>query len=627
MSGIAGILHFDGSFTDPALLHRMTDAMAHRGPDGLAHWTGPAAALGQLRLNTTPESLSETLPLLSVDHSRVLVMDGRIDNRTELVAKLRDRGVRLRDNSDAELALAACGEWDAEAPRHIEGDFAFALWDTRKRRLLAARDHAGMRPFFYHWDGKRFAFASEMKALLTLPWVPEKLFDPVVAEFIAFEWHEPRKTYWQGIDRLQQAHVLTSDGREPRQSEYWRPDTTAEIRYKRDSDYTDHYLHLLETVVQQHTRSHKPVAFEVSGGLDSSALFCVADRMQGQGRLPAPGLEGYSLMFNDGSVADEQRYVQAVERFLGRSIQRTDPTLPPLETLEDFARRERVFAPYPTANMHNGINAVARGAGQVVKITGIGGDDWLGGSRIFYADALRGLALNRLPDLLRADLDDLGLYRTLVEFRRHGLEPLLPAPLVAALRAAYSRAIGRWDKADLLDAPLGHGLRRNRRQPPPGGPFSGLCLAHRERMAQLFHPFMVNLFETLNHQMSHAGLEHRAPLYARPMIEFSFTIGEMRKRHGGTNRALHVQSMHGILPEDVRTRRDKAWFGDLIVPYFPALEKTLSASDSVRTCPWLARSDTKDDLLRRVCSRKHGTSLDWALWVANSFSELGSGLR
>jgi len=150
MSGIAGVIRFDGGPVEPGLVEKMTTAIAHRGPDGIRHWIRGSVALGQCMLRTTPESLEEDQPLTNEDESLVLVMDGRVDNWEELRKELSGRDTSLRDRSDAELVLRAYEAWGQECLAHIDGDFALVIWDARRQIAFCARDRMGNKPFHYH---------------------------------------------------------------------------------------------------------------------------------------------------------------------------------------------------------------------------------------------------------------------------------------------------------------------------------------------------------------------------------------------------------------------------------------------------------------------------------------------
>ncbi|CAN5867962.1 hypothetical protein BH23GEM5_BH23GEM5_15670 [soil metagenome] len=168
MSGIAGIWNQNAAPVDPAILGRMSATLAHRGPDGEGLWVEGAVGLS-CRLNrVTPESAGETQPLLH-SSGAVLVFDGRLDNRDEVVAACRDSSPVGRDSPDPALVLAAYHQWGDAFPEHLTGDFALALWDPRRHRLLLVRDAIGVRPLYYCRVGATFLFASEIKALLAHP--------------------------------------------------------------------------------------------------------------------------------------------------------------------------------------------------------------------------------------------------------------------------------------------------------------------------------------------------------------------------------------------------------------------------------------------------------------------------
>ena len=165
MSGIAAILNVDGRPAEPADLVRMTDAIAHRGPDGTGHWFDGTVGLGHVVFHTTPESHLDEQPLADETRGLCLTLDGRIDNRKELRACLEERGAELRSDSDAELVLRAYQRWGESCAEHILGDWAFIIWDKPNRRLFMARDPLGIRQLLYWFDGDLLLVASEPTAI------------------------------------------------------------------------------------------------------------------------------------------------------------------------------------------------------------------------------------------------------------------------------------------------------------------------------------------------------------------------------------------------------------------------------------------------------------------------------
>ena len=182
MGAIAGLYLLDGRSPNRTDLDLMVATLAHRGPDASGMWCRGPAGLAHRALWTTPESLHETLPLRADFANLVLTADARIDNRAELIAALDLDGRGSSQITDSELILAAYEYWGEHCPEKLLGDFAFAIWDGRKQTVFCARDHFGVKPFYYHYRaGRLFAFASEIKGLLCLSEVPRRLNEVRVA--------------------------------------------------------------------------------------------------------------------------------------------------------------------------------------------------------------------------------------------------------------------------------------------------------------------------------------------------------------------------------------------------------------------------------------------------------------
>src|SRR5512140_102194 len=241
MSGIAGVIHFDGRPVEPRQVEAMTAAMHYRGPDGLSHWRRANVALGQCMLRTTPESEDEAQPLTNEDESLVLVMDGRVDNWEEVRRDLLGKRAVLRTRADAELVLRAYEVWGRDCLSRIDGDFALVIWDAHRQQAFCARDRVGNKPFHYHWDGRTLAFASDLHAILQLPWVPEVLNEGMVAEHLAIDFQSRDETLWEGVMRLIPAHFMMVGADGLKSSQYWTPDLAAKLVYSSDGEYIEHY--------------------------------------------------------------------------------------------------------------------------------------------------------------------------------------------------------------------------------------------------------------------------------------------------------------------------------------------------------------------------------------------------
>jgi asparagine synthase (glutamine-hydrolysing) len=567
VSGIAGIIRFDGGPVEPDLVETMTSAMAYRGPDGIHHWARGSVALGQCMLRTTTESLEETQPLTNEDESLVLVMDGRVDNWVELRLELLGRGAVLRDRSDAELVLRAYEAWGREFLARVDGDFALVIWDSRTRTAFCARDRVGNKPFHYLWDGATFVFASDLHAILGLPWVKQELNEGILAEFLSGEWYSREETFWKGILRLVAAHRMEVGPGGPRPEKYWQPDFDQSLPFCRDEEYIEAYRELFSDTVRRLSRSHRPAGFEVSGGLDSSAVFCVAEGLRRSGSLPAPAIEGYTLAFPDDEEANELEYVRAVGGMLGLEIGEVPPTQMPLAWYREEAAFFRDFPGYPNGTMSLGLRRLAREDGCRVLLGGGGGDEWLGGSgqRVYYTEELAAGRWRNAGACLRQDLAEIGVAETGAALFRSGVFPLLPASAQRAARYVRGKALRRGRQpgavgAGWLAEPLREALLERRRAseaearlewPAPGR----RCL--QRRLADAYNALSKELEERA---ASRVRLELRHPMNAPRLVEFAFATPERLRQRGRVSKYVHVEAMKGILPEQVRTRRTKANF-------------------------------------------------------------------
>jgi len=243
MSGIAGIIHFDGRPVEPGQVEAMTAAMNYRGPDGIDHWRRGNVALGQCMLRTTPESIEENQPLTNEDESLVLVMDGRVDNFEELRRELLGKGAVLRTRADAELVLRAYEVWGEECPDRIIGECVFFIWDARKQRLFAARDAAGTRHFYYHQGKSWFAFASEIKGLLVLP-IERRLNELRLLDYLVpeFDRDDEVGTFYQDILRMPAGHAMSVTAAGPRIWRWWNPGELTEQKFASLQECTDAFM-------------------------------------------------------------------------------------------------------------------------------------------------------------------------------------------------------------------------------------------------------------------------------------------------------------------------------------------------------------------------------------------------
>ena len=561
MSGIAGIIRFDGAPVEPGSVEEMTSAMSHRGSDGTHHWVKGSVALGQCMLCTTPESLEEKQPLTNEDETLVLVMDGRVDNWEELRKELLGRGTRLRDRSDAELVLRSYGTWGRDCLAHIDGDFALVIWDARSRTVFCARDRMGNKPFNYHWDGTALAFSSELHAILRLPWVKQELNEGMLAEFLAAEWHSRDETFWSGVLRLVAAHRMEVGEQGPRPEQYWEPDLFAELPFTKDEEYIDCYRDIFRDAVRRMSRSHRTVAFEVSGGLDSSALFCMAEHLRRSGELPVPGIDGYTLAFQDGSAADDLVHARKVGSHLGVPLHEVQPASMDGSWYASEARSKRGFPGYPNGVMSHTLYRMAARAESRVLMNGGGGDEWLSGSRAYYREELSLRNWGALAECLRNDGRAYGVRQTAVWFCRHVVFDSLAPVAQNGVRHLLGRGGNAGARPESwLSIRMRNAISSRR---------TISRAADRRPLARAGQHALVNLLEDAHGQLAaeltecdcaEKGLELRRPLRTQGIVQFAFSTPERIRSRGDLNKHAHRMALHGIVPQAVLDRRSKADF-------------------------------------------------------------------
>ncbi len=587
MSGIAGIIRFDGAPVEPGLVEKMTAAMPYRGPDGIHHWVKGSVAMGQCMLHTTPESLEEIQPLTNEDESLVLVMDGRLDNWIELRKELLGRGVVLRNHSDAELVLRSYEVWGKDCLPHIDGDFALVIWDARRQVAFCARDRVGNKPFNYHWDGKIFSFASELHTILALPWVKQELNQGMLAECLGSEWHSRDETSWIGIMRLVAAHqmVASSDGLQ--KTQYWTPDFSTILPYTKQEEFVEHYRELFTDIVRRTSRSHKNLACEVSGGLDSSAIFAMAQHLSKQDSLLAPSIDGYTLDYRHDEDANELKYARAVGTHWQKKIYEILPSSPTISWYRQWAEHYRDFLPYPTSSSGLGIRKIATSNGSRALMTGFGGDEWLWGDKGYYADLLSSFQWQELYHCLKIDINDAGFRQGIQWLVRNGMLPFLPRMVKEYLRKFYAilkrrDGVKDDDKQAWLTPPMQALIRQRRLRYNNLLKIDAVRAGLRKQFLTLNSGYLNVTNESEERLAASVGIELRQPFRHARMVQFAFSTPTQRRLQGNVDRVIHRQAMVKLLPDVVVHRDSKAGFN--IDFQAPLAELYKSTNERVPTC-------------------------------------------
>ena len=279
MCGIAGQVHLGGQPVSPVVLKRMTDAIAHRGPDGEGHWIEGNVGLGHRRLAIIDLTPAGHQPMVSADHRWVLSYNGEIYNYRELRARLEAEGVWFRSQTDSEVVLYALARWGQRALLEFNGMFALALWDRKERTLLLARDRYGIKPIYYGDQSGRFAFGSEQKAITAQPEFRRVLSKPALLEYFTFQNILTDQTLLQDIRILPAGHFLTlraEEGARPTLHRYWDYRFREPEQARKRADYLEELDHLFRQAVNRQLVSDVELGAYLSGGMDSGSITAIA---------------------------------------------------------------------------------------------------------------------------------------------------------------------------------------------------------------------------------------------------------------------------------------------------------------------------------------------------------------
>ena len=556
MSAIAGICFSDGKPVNPNDLSKMLVAMHHRGPNRAGGWSEGPVGLGHCMLWTTSESLHESLPALNPTGELAITADSRIDNRDELLASLDLVSDPHQETTDSELILRAYERWGEHCPEKLLGDFAFAIWDQRRRALFYARDHFGVKPLYYYCSNQGFFFASEIKALLSLPQVPRLLNELRIAQFLAADLHDTSITFYQDILRLSPAHSLTLRCGAVRLHRYWSLDPAREIRHRSDQEYAEEFRSIFMDAVRVRLSSASRVGSLLSGGLDSSSIVCAARQILAEN--PGRELHSFSAVFRDVPESDESPYIHSVLDGGGIEAEFVESgNISPLHDLPAMlaCQDQPFYAPnlflhwalYRAANRQN-IHVLFDGLdGDLTVSHGIGilPELFLKGRWISLASEIRGLSRNfqlRARNILRGRV----------------LQPLIPRSIWRmreAIRGSRSNAIG-------LRPPLNPEFARRIGWKPLEHTNPQLPRTARgEHFFGLTRGLIPYVLEVADHAAKSFSIEPRYPFFDKRLVEYCLALPAEQRIFRGWTRMVMRRAMTGILPETIQWRGGKADLG------------------------------------------------------------------
>lgn len=556
MCGIAGIFHYaePDKRVDRELLERMTRAIAHRGPDAEAFFVDGPLGFGHRRLSIVDLSSTGAQPMRDESGRFCITYNGEFYNHSMFRPALEARGVRFRGSSDTETLLYLVGLEGPEALARTAGIFGFGLWDARERSLTLARDPLGVKQVYFHDDGRRIIFASEIKALLVDPSVPRSVDHVAMNDYLHFHTPLFDRTFFEGIRQLRQGEFLRiSPGRPPVRKQYWTV-SDFEKHGGSDADKSAELAELLDKVVREQLMSDVPVGSFLSGGIDSTAIAEFARRA---GKKP----QCFGVHFDQRGVIDERPYQELAARALGVDLQLI--TVDERSLAEELPRLiyyqdQPVIGPALLPMFH-----VSRLAASQVKVClgGQGADEIFGGyaryaltkpMHVLRGWMRRGDASGGGPSAIGGNLR-----KQLVSWRN-----------VQRLASA-ARQFASWEKRyfehfatvpqDVWKRVFADPALVSRANSYDTFRQTVAASAATDPADKAMHwdvqTYLPGLFQQDDRMSMANSLESRVPMSDPRLVEFAFKTGFDTKFRSGSSKWLLRRALEGVVPEEVLNRR------------------------------------------------------------------------
>jgi asparagine synthase (glutamine-hydrolysing) len=575
MSGIAGIYYLDGRPVEQTDVQRMLDSIAHRGPDGCGVWTNGSVGLGCQLLRVTPESAKETQPFIHPS-GNVVVFDGRLDNRKELLETLRNSAEISASSPDPAFVLAAYHEFGDKFVEHLIGDFALGLFDLNRQKLLLARDAIGVRPLYFYSTPRQFLFASEIKALLTHPQVSTHPNNDFLAEFLlhSLPRENQGETGFSGVYSLLPAHMAFISSQGLLTQRYWDFDPTRLTRLGSVQEYVEAFRFHFERAVQRRLRSAYPIATSISGGLDSSAIFCLAETFRRSSPERYPANLGISYTCGDWAEAEESAFLVEIEREYDITIERF-----PLIVMGFFegARDEVWQSEYPLVDeIGANFQALFRSAhrrGARVMLTGLWGDQILF-PQGYLVDLFRRLEFTKVIKHIKeyrrwlTDVDPKFYRRKFFHDLVRYIIPEAIHPFFRVVRKYVNKSheLRPWYTEEFRQRVLCPTTKQTLIKK------SFRTMHAKSLYAEATAKHHVQALEWLNKLASTHGLEMAFPFLDRDLVSFLMGIPGDIQTWKGIPKWFLRESMRGVMPDAIVNR---TWKADLTRPANESMMLTL----------------------------------------------------
>ena len=564
MCGICGIANIDQNECDPSVLGDMIQSLRHRGPDALGSYRDSSVQLGHTRLSII-DLAGGRQPMRSADGSVVITFNGEIFNYRELRAELVNKGYQFRTQSDTEVVLNLYREKGEDCVKHLNGQWAFAIWDTAEKKLFLSRDRLGVRPLFYTQSAGKFVFASEIKALLTHPEVRTALDVRALDEIFTFWVALPPRTAFKDVWQLPPGHSLTFRNGELCIWKYWQLEFSPEDddTENRQKQLTEELLSLLFDATRLRLRADVPVGAYLSGGLDSTLITALTSKIAGE------RLRTFSVAFDDVEF-DESAYQREASDYLGTQHSEVQCSRRDIANVfpEVIWHSEQPLLRTAPAPLYL-LAKLVRESGFKVVLTGEGSDEFMGGYDIYKEAKIRRFWA-RDPDSLWRPRLLKRLYPYMAGVQRQPLPYLRNFFSVDnnTVESELFSHLPRWELTAKLKMFFTEDVRAEASR---NSAMSELDRSLPEDFAS-WHPFNKAEFLEANYflpgyilstqgdrmAMAH-GVEGRYPFLDHRVVEFAAKLPPRLKMKVLDEKYLLKQAADGLVPESIRLRHKQPY--------------------------------------------------------------------
>lgn len=551
MSAITAIFYRMGKNIEPEIIDQMTTKLSHRGPDDSGVWCEGPMGLGHQMLWTTPESVNEKLPFFEEDTGLVITADARIDNRNELSKLL---GVEDHDNiPDTYFILRAYEKWKEKCPEYLLGDFAFVIWDPNDETLFCARDHMGVKPFYYYLSDNLFVCASELKAFFDIPQIKLKLNEEKIGLFL-MEIEDNKSTFYKNIYSLTPAHsvIITKDQNKFRK--YWELDPDLEISLNSEDEYIATFLKIFEESINCRLRSEFSIGFDLSGGLDSSSIVCMVKHLITKQAIKLKKINTFSFVSSKSKNNSEYNYIKKVT-----NMDNIVPNFIPNDTiglLKDFKtildyQDQPFYSPF-LVNMWNLCKKIHENEVRI-QLRGTGGDAVISYGTFYFRELAVNFKWIKLMNEIRnySKITKSNSFQIILDI----IFSLIPDKIKNLGTSNKERRPGTTilekEFAKKIDAE--QILNRLFWEP-----------VSEANSYKKYHHFIINRFsdlyelEEMDNIFAKHNIEPRYPFLDKRLIEFCYSLPTDMKVKFGWSRYILRIAMDGILPQEIQWRPFKA---------------------------------------------------------------------